>query len=156
MPDATARPAPTAAATARQDPYGAYNFKVVIQDVTEAVFTHCTGFGVSIEAIEYGVGADPVVHRLPGRVKYSDVTLRYGITTSQEQELWKWLQAVTNGKVQRRNVSIVVLGNDGAKGVTFNLVNAWPAKWVGAPLDALSNEVAIEELTIVYEMLEKA
>jgi len=149
MPDATARPAPTAAATARQDPYGAYNFKVVIQDVTEAVFTHCTGFGVSIEAIEYGVGADPVVHRLPGRVKYSDVTLRYGLTTSQE--LWLWLQKVAKGQLDRRNVSIVVLGNDGAKGVTFSLINAWPAKWLGAPLDALSNEV-----TLVYEMLEKA
>lgn len=155
MPDATARPAATAAPAPRQDPFGAYNFKVVIQGVTEALFSFCTGFGFAIETIDWGVGADPVVHRLPGRVKYNDVTLRYGLTTSQE--LWLWLQAVAKGQVQRRNVSIVVLANDGVtEGVRFNLINAWPAKWLGAPLDALSNEVAIEELTLVYEMLEKA
>src|SRR2546426_780014 len=111
MPDATARPAATAAPTARQDPYGSYNFKVVIQGVTEALFSLCTGFGFSIEPIAGGVGAAPVVRRLPGRVKYNDVTLRYGLTTSQE--LWIWLQKVAKGQGDRRNVSIVVLANDG-------------------------------------------
>ena len=152
--------APTSAATAApgafKDPYGAYHFKLVIQGVTEGHFTQCSGLGVRVEAIKYREGGtSQVVHRLPGRVEYTDVTLRYGLTASKE--LWLWLDSAMKGTVQRRNVSVVVLAQDGVtEAVRFNLLNAWPCAWTGAPLDALSNEVAIEELTLVYETLERA
>jgi phage tail-like protein len=38
----------------------------------------------------------------------------------------------------------------------WNLTNAWPARWRGAPLDALNREIAIETLTLVYETIERA
>lgn len=155
-------PAPQPAETPSQapgtfkDPYGAYNFKLVIQGVTEGHFTQCSGLGVRVEAIKYREGGtSQVVHRLPGRVEYPDLTLRYGLT--QSRELWLWLDSAMKGAVQRRNVSIVVLDQDGVtEAVRFNLINAWPSGWIGAVLDALSNEVAIEELTLVYETLERA
>lgn len=152
---APAQPAAAAAGTFK-DPYGAYNFKLVVQGVTEGHFTQCSGLGVKVEAIKYREGGtSQVVHRLPGRVEYTDVVLRYGLTASRD--LWLWLESAMNGTLQRRNVSIVVLAHDGVtEAVRFNLINAWPAAWTGAPLDALSNEVAIEELTLVYEQLERA
>jgi len=159
MPDATQKPPAQAAAAAPaatfKDPYGAYNFKLVIQGVTEGHFTRCTGLGVKVEAIKYREGGTAqVVHRLPGRVEYADVTLFYGLTASKD--LWLWLESAMKGTVQRRNVSIVVLANDGTtEAVRFNLLNAWPSSWAGAPLDALSNEAAIEQLTLVYETLER-
>lgn len=151
-----AQPTPTAAPGVFKDPYGAYNFKLVIQGVTEGHFTQCTGLGVRVEAIKYREGGtSQVVHRLPGRVEYADVTLRYGLTSSKE--LYLWVDSAVRGAVQRRNVSIILLGQDGVtEAVRFNLLNAWPASWVGAPLDALGHEVAIEELTLVYETLERA
>jgi len=153
---APAQPAPGAAPGAFKDPYGAYNFKLVIQGVTEGHFTQCSGLGVRVEAIKYREGGiSQVVHRLPGRVEYADVTLRYGLTASKE--LWLWLDSAVRGAVQRRNVSIIVLAQDGVtEAVRFNLLNAWPSSWVGAPLDALGHEAAIEELTLVYETLERA
>jgi phage tail-like protein len=159
MPEATQKPpAPAGAAAAAgafKDPYGSYNFKLVIQGVTEGHFTRCTGLGVKVEAIKYREGGTgQVVHRLPGRVEYADVTLFYGLTASKD--LWLWLESAMKGTVQRRNVSIVVLAQDGVtEAVRFNLLNAWPSSWVGAPLDALSNEAAIEEMTLVYETLER-
>jgi len=159
MPEATQKPpAPTgaaAAAGAYKDPYGSYHFKLEIQGVTEGHFTRCTGLGVRVEAIKYREGGiGQVVHRLPGRVEYADVTLYYGLTASKD--LWLWLESAMKGTVQRRNVSVVVLAQDGVtEAVRFNLLKAWPSAWVGAPLDALSNEVAIEELTLVYETLER-
>ena len=158
MPEATQKPPAQAAAAPAatfKDPYGAYNFKLVIQGVTEGHFTRCTGLGVKVEAIKYREGGTAqVVHRLPGRVEYADVTLYYGLTASKE--LWLWLESAMKGTVQRRNVSVVVLAHDGAtEAVRFNLVNAWPSSWAGAPLDALSNEAAIEQLTLVYETLER-
>ncbi len=148
--------APQAAPGAFKDPYGNYNFKLVVQGVTEGHFTQCTGLGARVEAIKYREGGtSQVVHRLPGRVEYSDVVLRYGLTSSRE--LWHWLESAMKGTVQRRNVSIIVLAQDGVtEAVRFNLINAWPSAWMGAPLDALANEVAIEELTLVYETLERA
>lgn len=158
MPEATQKPPAQAAGAGPagfKDPYGAYNFKLVIQGVTEGHFTRCTGLGVRVEAIKYREGGtSQVVHRLPGRVEYPDVTLYYGLTNSKE--LWLWLESAMKGTVQRRNVSIVVLAPDGVtEAVRFNLINAWPSVWMGAPLDALSNEAAIEELTLVYETLER-
>ena len=35
------------------DPYRAYNFKLIIQGVTEGHFTECTGLTVKVDAIKY-------------------------------------------------------------------------------------------------------
>lgn len=143
-------------ANAVVDPYRAYNFKLVIQGVTAGHFTECSGLGAKVEAIRYReAGAGQVVRRVPGRVEYADVTLRYGLTASTE--LWEWFTSAVRGSVQRKNVSILILGSDGAtEMMRWDLLNAWPSEWRAAPLDALRNEVAIENLTLVYETLARA
>ena len=137
------------------DPYRSYNFKLIIQGVTEGHFTNCSNIGITVDAIRYregGVGQ--VVHRLPGQVEYADITLRYGLTVSTE--LWDWIMSAVKGKVQRKNVSIVMMDPDGATEVLrWDLVNAWPSAWRGAPLDTMSSQVALEELTLVYETLDR-
>jgi phage tail-like protein len=137
------------------DPYRSYNFKLVIQGVTAGHFTECTGLGVKVQAIRYQEGGGHTVHRIPGPVEYGDVTLRYGLTTTAE--LWTWFKAAVEGRVERRNVSILMLAPDDVTEVMrWDLIDAWPAEWRGAPLDALSREVAIESLTLVYESLNRA
>jgi phage tail-like protein len=137
------------------DPYRSYNFKLVIQGITEGHFTECSGLNVRVQALAYREGGiSQVVHRLPGRVEYGDVVLRYGLTGSTG--LWDWFLTAVQGKVEPRNVSIVMLGPDGVtEALRWNLVNAWPSEWRGAPLDALGREVAIESLTLVFETLER-
>ncbi|MGC9347456.1 MAG: phage tail protein [Anaerolineae bacterium] len=138
------------------DPYRAYNFKLLIEGVTEAHFTTCTGLGVKVEAIKYReAGNNQVVRRIPGRVEYADVTLSYGLTSSRD--LWDWFLTAVNGSVQRKNISILMLDSDGVtEMMRWNLVDAWPAEWRGAPLDAMSQEIAIESLTLVFESMERA
>jgi phage tail-like protein len=138
------------------DPYRAYNFKLVIQGVTEGHFTECSGLGVRVQAIKYREGGiNQVVHAIPGFVEYADVTLKYGLTNSAE--LWNWFMTVVKGKVTRKNVSILLLDSDGATEVMrWDLINAWPSEWRGVPLDAMHREVALETLTLVFETLERA
>lgn len=138
------------------DPYRAYNFKLVIQGVTEGHFTACTGLGVKVQVIKYREGGtSQVVHCIPGQVEYADITLRYGLTSSHE--VWDWLLASVSGKVERKNVSILMLDSSGVSEVMrWDLINAWPTEWRGAALDALNHEVAIETLTLVYETLQRA
>ncbi len=138
------------------DPYRAYTFKLEIQGVTEGHFTQCSGMSVRVPSIPYReAGAGQIVHRLPGPIEYGEITLRYGLTTSTQ--LWQWFQTAVKGQVERRNVSIVMLGDDGATPVLqWNLINAWPTEWRGALLDALGHEAAIESITLVFETLDRA
>jgi phage tail-like protein len=138
------------------EPYRAYNFKLVVQGVTEGHFTECSGLGIKVQAIKYREGgARQVVHRIPGPVEYADVSLRYGLTTSSE--LFDWFMTAVNGKVERKNVSILMLDSDGAtEMMRWDLFNAWPSEWRGAFLDAMNREIAIETLTLVFETLQRA
>ena len=138
------------------DPYRAYNFKLEIQGVTEGHFAECSGMEVKVHPISYREGGNAqVVHRLPSFVEYGDISLRYGLTNSRE--LWDWFLTSVRGKVERRNVSIVMLDGDGVTEVMrWNLINAWLSEWRGTPLNALEKEVAIETLTLVFETLERA
>lgn len=138
-----------------QDPYRQYNFKLDVGNGVEGHFTECSGLSVKVQTISYregGVGQ--IVHKMPGPIEYADVTLRYGLTTSTA--LWDWFMKTLRGQLERRSISIAVLGDDGVTPVVqWNLDGAWPSAWRGAPLDALGREVAIESLTITFESLSR-
>ena len=137
------------------DPHRAYNFKLEIQGATEGHFTKVSGMGADVQVIAYReAGQSQVVRRLPGRVEYGEITLHYGLT--QSTELWEWFTSAVRGSVERKHASIVLVDADGVTELLrWNLFNAWPSKWRGAPLDAMSQEVAIESLTLVFESLER-
>lgn len=137
------------------DPMRSYNFKLLVNGITEGHFTEVTGMGVQVERIAYREGGNNAqVRAIPGRVTYAAVTLRFGLTASHE--LWEWLMAAVEGKVSRRHVSIVMLDPSGVTEVLrWNLINAWPQEWYGAPLNAMSQELAIESLVLAHEGLHR-
>jgi phage tail-like protein len=140
------------AETQRVDPYRGYNFRVEIERLGEAVFSECRGLGATIEAIRYAEGRSPVVHWVPGKVTYHEVHCLYGLTA--EPKVWEWMYEGLDGKVTRKNVSIILLDAAGvAEVVRWDLDAAWITKWRAAALDALAQEVAIESVTFVYEKL---
>nr|WP_067286641.1 phage tail protein [Marinobacterium profundum] len=136
--------------------FRAYNFVVDIQGVGSGYFSEVSGLGVSVETIEYREGGGaPAVRKLPGRVSYDDVILKWGM--SESRELWDWLMATTEGNFERRDASVVLLKPDGQQeDARWNLYNIYPSGWRGARLDAMGNQVAIETLTLVIERLERA
>lgn len=138
---------------ARVDPYKNFRFLVEIDGLTQAGFSECSGLGSKVEVIEYREGGEPTtVRKLPGRVSYPDITLKWGVTVSRE--LFDWHRGVVQGQIQRKNCSIILLDDSGAQKVRWNLFNAWPSKWDGPALNAKGSEVAIETLTITCEGLE--
>jgi len=151
MPTATAQ-----SAGAYVDPYRAFNFKIEIQGITEGHFTEVSGLGAKVTPISYReAGNSQVVHYVPGRVEYSAITLRYGVTRSKD--LFEWFKTGIKGQLQRKNISIVLVDGDGTTEVMrWNLVNAWVTEWLGSVLNAHSQEVAIESVTLVCESLDRA
>jgi phage tail-like protein len=153
MPETTA--APAAQPGNLTDPYRSYNFKLLVNGITEGHFTEVTGLGVKVERIEYReAGGTSAVRAINGSVSYPPVTLRYGLTGSTD--LWEWLMTAVEGRVSRRNASIVMLDASGtAEVMRWNLVNAWPQEWYGAPLDSMSRGLAIETLVLAHEGLHR-
>lgn len=139
----------------RTDPFRDYNFLVEIDGITQAGFQEVNGLDASTDAIEYREGNDPShVRKLPGIHKYSTISLKRGITDSDE--LWKWYRTVIDGKAERKNGSIVLLDDSGQEKIRWNFVNAWPSKWTGPTFNATSNQVAVETLEITHEEVKKA
>ncbi len=133
------------------DPYRAFTFNLLIQDVAAGHFTEVRGLGVSTELITYQeAGLNSTVRAVPGRTKFSPVELMYGLTSSRD--LWDWLMETVQGRVRRTEVSVAMLDPSGASEVMrWNLANAWPMEWRGAPLAAVGNELAIETLVLAHE-----
>ncbi len=153
MPDVVAKPAAQPGNVV--DPLRAYNFSVIINNVTSGHFVAVDGFNVSVDTIYYREAGLRQTHRMiPGPVTQSLVSCRYGLTTSAE--LWDWLMSAVNGQVSRRNVTIAMLDSSGSDTVLrWKLANAWPAQWHGAPLDALSRGLAIETLVLAHDGLSR-
>lgn len=137
-----------------QEIYPTNRFYVMIDLVPKAVFTELTGLQVETEVMEYAEGGNnSFVHRLPGRTKVGNITLKHGMTASNE--LFKWYMEIAQGKqVTRRNVSVVMYDTAYKEVMRWNFINAYPVKWIGPQLSAGSTNSAIETLELAHDGLQ--
>ncbi|MBW2057781.1 MAG: phage tail protein [Deltaproteobacteria bacterium] len=140
----------------RTDPYLAFNFLVEIDGVVAGGFSEVTGLEVEVEVHDYREGGvNGYVHRLAGPARYpSNLVLKHGMT--DVDALWKWHQEVTQGTIQRKNGSIVLLDAAGEEKWRWNFVQAYPVKWTGPELRATSAVVAVETVELVHRGIAKA
>lgn len=138
------------------DPYPAYNFKIVVGGETIAHFTECSGISIDVATAEYReAGQAAVVHQIPTITTYGDITLRYGLTSSTS--MWDWFLATAQGRVQRKNVTILLLDAAGSTPVLqWDLIGAFPRRWNSPVLRATAREVAIVDIVLAYESLGRA
>lgn len=137
------------------DPYRGYRFLLEVDGVDRGAFRECSGLDFDQSPIEYREGTDPLYSRkLPGLTKYSNIVLKWGI--SNDFELWDWRQSALDGKIQRKNGSIVLLDDENNEVTRWNFIEGWPAKWTGPTFNATANEVAVMTLEIAHERLVRA
>jgi phage tail-like protein len=144
------------ATTARNDPYGQFNFQVEIDGVVVAGFSEASGLTTDTNIIEYREGNENVgtVRKLPGLMKYTNIVLKRGFTKSIV--LYTWRKRVIDGKTQRATGSIILLDESRQPALRWNFTAGWPSKWEGPALNAKTSEVAIETLEIAHEGVELA
>ncbi len=145
--------------TFRPDPYAGYNFEITVNGVSDdgaavrGSFTEASGFEVEVPPIEYRNGSeDTTVRKLPGLKKFTNITLKRGITG--HLDFWKWIVKAMNGQVQRTEGSVVLLDEQREPVMRWNFRRGWPSKFTGPGLNAANNEVAMETLEICHEGLE--
>ncbi len=143
----------------RNDPYGSYNFLVTVTGVSDdgvavsGSFTEVSGLEVEVPAIEYRNGSEDItVRKVPGLKKFTNLTLKRGITG--DVDFWNWITAAMNGQVNRTEGSIMLLDENRAEVMRWNFRRGWPCKFTGPSLNAANNEIAMETLEICVENLE--
>jgi len=129
-------------------------FGVEFQNQVVGAFRECSGLGSENEVVEYkasGQKGEYVVKKVPGRMKWNNITLKRGITDAMD--MWDWRKLVEEGKIDdaRKNGAIVMFNQAGDAIARWEFVNAWPSKLTGPTANAGNNEVAIEELEITHE-----
>ena|SRR4051794_40384047 len=140
----------------RLDPYGGYNFRVEWDGIIQAGFKTCAGLDSTQDVVDYREGTDKGLgrRRLPTLLTSANLTLGRGITDNHE--LWDWRAEIMQGKGTRKNLSVILMDDQGREKRRWNLVNCWPSKWTGPSFDATTNEVAIETLEIAHEGISMA
>ena len=151
-------------AVPRDNPYGAFNFRVTVDkfgdaDSVQAGFQEISGLGLEVTIAEYRNGNEKENHvrKMSGIYKASDVTLKRGVIGYTD--FFDWIKDVRTGDQNvRRTVKIDLMNEENtAEVMSWTLTNAKPMKYTGATLNAKGGtDVAIEELVLSCEKLDVA
>jgi phage tail-like protein len=142
----------------REDPLVGFHFAVDIQGAVTGFFTECSGLGSEHEVIEHKVVTETgqeVVMKIPGRLKWENITLKRGITSTMD--IWDWRKEIENGNVDgnRRDGSIVMYDQTLKEVARWNFERAWPIKVSGPQPKSDSNEIGVEEMVLSHEYIER-
>lgn len=142
----------------REDPYGGYNFLVTVNGVSDdgaavsGSFTECSGLEAEVAAIEFRNGSEDItVRKIPGLKKFTNITLKRGITG--DLDFWNWILEAMDGQVHRAEGSVALLDENRQEVYRWNFRRGWPCKYTGPGLNAANNEIAMETLEICHEGL---
>ena len=138
---------------------GALRWYLEIDGITEGMFREVSGLDSETEVIEHrhtGKGGNLVINKIPGALKWPNIVLKRGIT--DDRRLHDWRKAIENGQIEksRKNGSITLYAPDNKTIVArYTFKKGWCCKFKGPALDATKNEMAVEELEIAHEGLER-
>lgn len=140
--------------TGRGDPHPAFRFEVQLDGIASGGFSECSGLDSRIEIIEYREGGmNDHVHKFVRGTRHPSLILRRGIV---DRELYDWHAEVGAGKVTPRN-AVVRVFDAAAQGVVmeWRVSSALPVRWSGPRLNALESRVAVEELELAHDGLQR-
>jgi phage tail-like protein len=122
------------------------------------MFREVSGLDSTTEVIEQKAvdsNGNPVVRKVPGATKWSDIVLKRGL--DENLELWKWRDEVVKEGPEKVRVdgTIEMIDYTGSTIATYSFLQGWLKEYKGASLNAGGNEVAVEEIHICHEGLER-
>lgn len=96
----------------------------------------------------------------PTQVKFSPVTVK--IVATSNTDLYQWYENCNKNaggqsawSENRKTASIVVYDQSASEQARWNLDNCYPTKYEGPKLEAGSNDIANETITLVHEGIKR-
>ena len=138
----------------------AFHFSVSILGLDfEASFQEVHGIDSTVETEPvHGGGDNHSIYYLPKKVTHSDLVLKRALVT-KTSSFYIWCQSVMGDlgsfRIVPLNLSVKLLNEDHEPLCAWSIGNAYPVKWVLGNLDAMKNEVLIEEIHFKYSTVSK-
>jgi len=130
-----------------------FNFSVLIDGLPWGDFYSVETFNRSIEVHTYKeLGKNDAPHELVGTGNLGHCILKWGLMN--RGALWDWMKEVKPGAKFRKDVLIMQMTRGKIPVRVYNLKGAFPMRWQGANMDAMSSTTAIEELELSYRSLD--
>ena len=136
-------------------PMTKFRFEVDLGTIKKSVaFQEVSGMDVENQIIEYRKSNSTLfsTEKMPGIVKYGNVTLKRGVFVN-DNTFWDWHTQINMNTITRQTVLIKLLDENGDVTMQWQLNNAWPTKITGTDLKSDGNEVAVDTLEICHEQL---
>lgn len=135
-----------------------FRFLVEIDGIAVGGFSEVSGFEQKIETEDYREGGSHFIHKFPKAIVQSTLTLKKGM--SESDELWKWFESCKDAvlykkPLEKKLINVVVLDANKNTQARFVFQGAYPIKWGGATLSGTGNAVAIEQLEIAHEGMQR-
>lgn len=137
----------------RKDPFANYNFIVELDGEQIAGFKEVSGLDSKIEVIDYREGGEKFFpnRKLPGKVTYSNIVLKTGVTTDTKLYDWhkEWVQGASSAA--RKLIRVVLQDRAGNEQRSWKIREAWPANYMGPTFNAEAHDVAIQTVELAHE-----
>jgi phage tail-like protein len=146
----------------RDNPYGAFNFRVTATrfggaETIRAGFQEVSGLGIEATVAEYRNGNDPENHvrKIMGVYKVTDVTFKRGLIG--DLDFFNWIKDVREGAqdnvLDQVTIELMAENHEGPV-MTWRLKNGRIIKYTGPTLNAKGGtDVAMEEMTLACESM---
>ena len=136
------------------DPYVGFLFRVEILGLQVGGFSQVSGLEREVQTEDFREGGlNDYTHKLATVTKYQNLTLRRGIADATE--LWQWRQDVVNGKIERRQINVVLVDHLGREKWRWVFAKAYPVKWSGSELNATTNAVFVESVEFAHNGIKR-
>ncbi len=96
------------------------------------------------------MSGDQLPLKRPGLTKANNISLKRGIVQG-DNDLYNWFNNNGLPNVERRDLLISLLNDEGSPVMVWTISQAWPVKCEGPGLKATGNEIAIESIELVHE-----
>src|SRR5258707_497039 len=138
--------------------FGSHRWYLEIDGITEGMFKEVDGLNCEIAVIEHwatGKGGNLILHKVPGAIKWSNITLKRGVT--DDRKLYDWSKKCKDGLVEaNRKIGTLTCYSPDMKPVAkYTFKQAWPCKYTAPTGNANSNEHAVESIEICHNGLER-
>lgn len=123
-------------------------------DGAELIFQEVSGLNAEAQIIEYRGGNSKAFStvKMPGIVKYGNVTLKKGIFKG-DKALWDKYNSIKMNTFKRSTIVVNLLDESQGVAMSWTLNNAFPCKIMVTDMKADANEIAVETMELAHEGL---
>jgi len=135
--------------TVDQDPLQKFMFRVLVPGFPNIGFMKVGGLTRETNVVEYIEGMYQYAHKLAGREKINEMVFERG--AFRESELEQVYFRTLQDHLHRMTITLEILNRYGDVRRAYTLAEAWASKIEVGDLDAASDEVIVDKMTIQFE-----